>query len=75
MGAPSGEPANAWSDFSFLAVGLFMIYCGIHNSVWPVINAKGEKLSNPIVNFPTISIVWGGASRLENAIRISHSKT
>jgi hypothetical protein len=56
------EPANAWSDFTFLAVGLFMIYCGIHNMSWPVMNAKGEKLNNPIVSFPAISIIWGVAN-------------
>jgi len=40
------EPANAWSDFSFLAVGLFMLYSGIHNMLWPVDDA-------------IISVVWG----------------
>lgn len=58
----AGEPANAWSDFTFLAVGLFMIYCGIHNMSWPVTNAKGEKLNNPIVSFPAISVIWGGTT-------------
>jgi hypothetical protein len=55
-----GEPVNAWSDFSFLAVGFFMIYCGVHNMLWPVQNSKGEKTVNPIVSFPIVSIVWGG---------------
>jgi hypothetical protein len=56
------EPVNAWSDFSFLAVGLFMIYSGIHNMLWPVKNSKGEKAVNPIVAFPIVSIVWGVAN-------------
>jgi len=56
------EPVNAWSDFSFLAVGFFMIYCGVHNMFWPVQNSKGEKTVNPIVSFPIVSIVWGVAN-------------
>lgn len=61
-GGGVGEPVNAWSDFSFLAVGFFMIYCGVHNMLWPVQNSKGEKTVNPMVSYPIVSIVWGGTA-------------
>jgi hypothetical protein len=63
-GGGVGEPVNAWSDFSFLAVGFFMIYCGVHNMLWPVQNSKGEKAMNPMVSYPIVSIVWGGTASL-----------
>ncbi len=61
---PLGEPANAGSVFGFLAVGLFMVYCGVHNWLWPcTVSSEAESALgkvNPIVAHPSLSLLCGG---------------
>jgi len=58
------EPANAWSDFSFLAFGLFAMYCGVCDlaSGKFVESKQGfstSKSTNSLVSQPLISIICG----------------
>eukprot|EP01104_Vermistella_antarctica_P001069 TRINITY_DN11132_c0_g1_i1.p1 TRINITY_DN11132_c0_g1~~TRINITY_DN11132_c0_g1_i1.p1 ORF type:complete len:384 (+),score=31.54 TRINITY_DN11132_c0_g1_i1:113-1153(+) len=55
------EPANAWSDFSFLAVGFYQIYCAAYD--W-LVKSPNNPARNPMVAYPLISLVSGVANCL-----------
>jgi len=59
------EPSNSWSDFGFLAVGLFMIFVGLSDAL---LRSKRTASSNDynshnlFIEYPVLSIINGLAN-------------
>jgi hypothetical protein len=59
------EPSNSWSDFGFLAVGLFMIFVGVSDAVLRQTNKKNStdyNSHNLFIEYPVLSIINGLAN-------------
>jgi len=53
------EPSNSWSDFSFFAVGLVMIFVGLSDMF---LRNKKNKSQNLFIEYPSLSIINGFAN-------------
>jgi len=49
------EPSNSWSDFSFLAVGLTILFVGISDMF--LMNRNNNKSHNLFIEYPSLSII------------------
>jgi hypothetical protein len=49
------EPANAWSDFSYVAVGIYILLQGVYDLYYGEVSSKKSL----IIQYPSISIVYG----------------
>jgi len=66
------EPSNAWSDFSFLFVGLVMLYFGISDMFFQApLSSKNMLMDHPILSFlsGTVNIIHAIGTFTNHACR------